>query len=132
METVVLVQNVEDALASVAREAEDVHGGIVHAEEEGEVFRLVVLQEMGVGWLCAAIAGGDEVEVGEGSGCGMKVAMPYVEGRVEIGIYADEATEVYEEYEMEVCHRDGVIHDVQPLERGLEIAVERGVLFLLA
>ena len=56
VEAVVFVQDVENALAGRAREAEDVHGGIVHAEKGGQKPGFFVAKEVGMEWLAVGIA----------------------------------------------------------------------------
>ena len=118
VKAIVLVEDVEDALASVAREAEEAGCRVLHAEERGQELRLFVMEEVGVWGLSVAVGCSDEVEIAVG-GFG-------------VGIDADEAAEMEQEDDVEVCHGRGVVDHVEPLEGGLQIAVERCVFFLFA
>jgi len=93
VKTVVLVEDVKDALTLLAREAEEVQSGIIHAEERGEGTSFGITKEVGMRRLTVAVGAGKQVEV--------------MVGAVKIGIDADEATEVHEESEMEIAHRSG-------------------------
>ena len=90
MEAVVFIQHMEDALTRLSREAEQVHGGIFHAEQRRQGFRFLRLEKIGMIRLAVAIATSKEVEIAV--------------GRIEIGIDADEATEVHQESKMKICH----------------------------
>ena len=150
VEAVVEVEHVEDALPFTAGEAEEVHGGVVHAEECGKGGGLGSVEEMGMGGLTVAVGAGKEVEVepppAPSQGGGKAISVQVVgkqaggfypllgrgQGEAQIRVYADEAAQVHEEGEVEVGDGGWGGGEVEPLEGGLDIAVERLVLFLLA
>ena len=63
VETVVGVEDLEDALAFATGESEEVHGGIVHTEKGGKVLCFLSLEKMGMGRTMVTISASEEVEV---------------------------------------------------------------------
>lgn len=63
MKAIVGVENMEDALPLLPREAEEVHRGIIHTEENGKCLCLFVTEEMSMRRLAIAIGASQKVEV---------------------------------------------------------------------
>ena len=126
MQTIVFVEHMEDALPLGSGEAEEVHGGVVHAEERGEGTCLCLPEEMGMGGLTVAVGACQKVEI---------ESPPHIPKRGEyfqVGIDAEETAEVHEEGEVEVGDGGGGLNHIEPLEGGLDVVVEGGVVLLFA
>ena len=64
VETVVLVEDMQDALTLLTRESEKMHGGIIHTEKCGEHPCLFIAKEMGMKRLAVTVGTSQKVEIG--------------------------------------------------------------------
>lgn len=114
VELVVGQTDLEDTVALLAVEVEEVHGGEVHAHKLQDGGRLVGLQEVAMERRHGTERGGAQVEV---------AAWAVV---VEVGIEAQEAAKAHEEDEVEVGEMVGCA--VKPEHGRTHIGIERHVL----
>lgn len=116
MQTIVVDEHIENAIALRARKAKEVHGRKVHAQQIGEHTGLLALQEMGVHGAHRHKSSADQIEVGES-------------GLRKIGGDAEKTGESHEKHQVEVGKV--LFGRVEPLQGGLH-KVENGRIGLLA
>lgn len=118
VETVIVEKELENVVALLTGEAEEVHGSVVHSHELQQIGSLLSLHIVGMEGLIGDERGIAQVE---------EVALVIV---VEVGEEADELSQMDHEDEMEVGH--GLECCIEPLHGGLDEGEECAVLLFAA